>query len=273
MLNMKLERPIVFFDLETTGTNHQRDRVVEISVVKCQPDGSHEVKTRRINPEMPIPEESSAIHGIRDEDVRDAPTFKAISKNLYIYLEGCDLGGYNIVRFDIPVLVEEFRRAGLEFSVKNRRIVDPYVIFCRKEPRSLAAAYQLYCGKELIEAHSAESDVLATIEVLDGQFERYPDLSRETAELDALCNPVDPSAIDETGRFRWRNGEAVVGFGKNSGAPLKQIATDPGFLQWMIRQDFADDAKRIASDALRGKFPDAPPSNQQEEKPGNDPVS
>jgi DNA polymerase-3 subunit epsilon len=272
MLNMKLDKPIVFFDLETTGTNHQRDRIVEISVVKCLPDGSREIKTRRINPEMPIPGDSTAIHGIRDEDVKDAPTFKSLSKNLYIYLEGCDLGGYNIVRFDIPVLVEEFRRSALEFSLKNRRIVDPYIIFCRKEPRSLAAAFQMYCGKELTGAHSAESDILATIEVLNGQFERYPDLSHDAVELDAICNPVDPSAIDSTGRFRWRDGDAVVGFGKNTGVPLRQITTEnPGFLQWMIKQDFAEDAKKIASDALRGRFPEIPAVSK--ETPGNEPAS
>lgn len=257
MLNIKIERPIVFFDLETTGTNFKNDRIVEISVVKYFPDGRDEVKTRLINPQMPIPKETSDLHGITDDKVKDAPTFRAISKNLYVYLEGCDLGGYNVLRFDIPMLTEEFKRVGLEFSIKGRRIVDPFIIFCLKEPRSLSAAYQFFCGKELEDAHSAEADTRATIEVLNGQMMKYDDLPDGLDGLDELCNPVDPNALDSTKRFRWRDDDVIVNFGKNSGIPLKQIAVEnPGFLQWMINQDFPADAKAIAAKALKGEFPE-----------------
>lgn len=257
MLSLKLDKPIVFFDLETTGTRVAHDRVVELSVIKLLPSGEKEVKTRRLNPEMPIPPQATAIHGIGDADVADAPTFKAISKNLYIYLEGCDLGGYNVVRFDIPVLINEFRRAGLDFSVENRRVVDPFVIFCKMEPRTLSAAYKLFCGKELEGAHGAEADVLATIEVLDGQLSKYDDLPRNLEELHDFCDQSDPDWLDSTGKFKWENDEVRVNFGKNSGTGLKEIAVqNPGFLRWMINADFPEDAKKIATDALAGTFPE-----------------
>ena len=265
MFDISIDRPIVFFDLETTGTNYKKDRIVEISVVKYLPDGQHETKTRRVNPEMPIPKEVSELHGITNADVENEPTFRALSKNLYLYLEGCDLGGYNVLRFDIPVLVEEFKRAGLDFSIKDRRIVDPFIIFCRMEPRSLSAAYKFFCGKELEDAHSAEADILATIEVLNGQMKRYAELPKTVEGLDELCNPVDPNAVDSTKRFRWRDDEVIVNFGKNSGVPLKQIVVEnPGFLQWMINQDFPDDAKAIAAKALKGEFPERPAASSSQ---------
>ena len=163
MKELITKRPLVFFDLETTGTNIINDRIVEISIVKISPDGSREVKTRRLNPEMHIPEEASAVHGIYDKDVENEPTFRQISQSLYIYLEDCDLGGYNIVKFDVPVLVKEFSRAGLQFSLENRRIIDAYNLYCKMEPRTLSAAYKRFCGKSLEDAHSAEADTLATV--------------------------------------------------------------------------------------------------------------
>lgn len=168
MMELIKERPLVFFDLEATGVNILNDRIVEISVVKIFPDGRREVKTRRINPEMHIPEEASAIHGIYDKDVVNEPTFRAISKNFFIYLEDCDLGGYNITKFDIPMLTREFSRAGLTFTTANRRIIDAYNIFCRMEPRNLSAAYKFFCGKDMKDAHSAEADTLATVEIFEG---------------------------------------------------------------------------------------------------------
>ena len=164
MMELFQERPIVFFDLEATGVNILNDRIVEISVVKIFPDGRREVKTRRINPEMHIPEEASGVDGIYDRDVENEPTFRAISRNFFIYLEDCDLGGYNITKFDIPMLTREFSRAGLSFTTANRRIIDAYNIFCRMEPRNLSAAYKFFCGKEMKDAHSAEADTLATVE-------------------------------------------------------------------------------------------------------------
>ncbi len=262
------DRPLVFFDLETTGTNVLTDRIVELTLVKLYPDGQREVKTRRLNPEMPIPPEATAIHKISDEDVKDAPTFRQISKNLFICLEGCDLGGYNIARFDIPVLVREFARAGLSFSLEGRRIIDVYTIFCRMEPRNLSAAYQFFCGKKMEDAHSAEADTLATVDIFEAQMERYSKLEKsqlpETVELfptdldslHAFCCQQNPDAVDRGGKFKWRNGVAVIGFGRNAGIPLAKIAVDnPDFLRWIIKSDFEADVKKIAADALKGIFP------------------
>lgn len=256
MFDIKIDKPLVFFDLETTGTNVQNDRIVELSVVKLLPSGEKEVKTRRINPEMHIPEDATKIHGIKDEDVADSPTFKSVSKNFYMYLEGCDLAGYNIIRFDLPLLIREFSRAQLEFSLTGRRLIDPFVIFCQMEPRNLTAAYKLFCGKELTNAHSAEADTLATIEILEGQLKKYPELPHSLDALHELCDQRDPSRIDAGGRFKWQDKEAIIGFGKNSGTPLRKIAIEnPGFLKWMLNSDFPEDAKKIAHEALKGIFP------------------
>ncbi len=269
MMNLIKERPIIFFDLESTGVNILNDRIVEISVVKIFPDGKREIKTRRLNPEMHIPEESTAIHGIRDEDVANEPTFRAVSKNLFIYLEDCDLAGYNITKFDIPMLTREFSRAGLAFSIANRRIIDAYNIFCRMEPRTLSAAYQFFCGKKMVDAHSAEADTLATVEILEAELQHYANAPKETypedvekwpetlEELNTFCNQKMMDGIDPEGRFRWKNGDAVVAFGKNAGTPLKKIAVEnPDFLRWILRSDFSMEVKNIASDALKGVFPE-----------------
>jgi DNA polymerase III subunit epsilon len=269
MLAFVKDRPMAFFDLETTGTNLQNDRVVELSIVKVFPDGEREVKTRRINPEMHIPEESAAIHGIRDEDVKDSPTFKQVSKNLYIYLEGCDLAGYNIAKFDVPMLVKEFSRSGLNFTVEDRKIVDAYSLFCKMEPRTLTAAYKYFCGKTLENAHSSQADTLATLDILESQLAKYSSFPKDMlpegmeafpsdlTSLHELCNQRPPDAIDPDGRFKWKEGEAVVGFGRNAGTLLRVIAIEnPDFLRWMIKSDFSDAAKKIASDALKGFLPE-----------------
>ncbi len=267
---MKLaeERPIVFFDLETTGTNISIDRIVELSVIKIYPNGEREERTRRLNPEMPIPPEATAVHHISDEDVKNEPTFRQIAKNFYIFLEGCDLGGYNIVKFDLPVLIREFQRAGLQFSTEGRRIADAYSIFCRMEPRTLTAAYKFFCGKTLEGAHGASADTLATVEVFEAQLARYgaPDYTdfpekiekfpANMDEINEFCASQNPDWVDANGRFRWRNGDAVVSFGRHSGTPLRQLAEQhPEFLQWILKADFPEDVKKIASDALAGKFP------------------
>lgn len=269
MMELIKERPLVFFDLEATGVNILNDRIVEISVVKIFPDGKREVKTRRINPEMHIPEEASAIHGIYDKDVVNEPTFRAISKNFFIYLEDCDLGGYNITKFDIPMLTREFSRAGLTFTTANRRIIDAYNIFCRMEPRNLSAAYKFFCGKDMKDAHSAEADTLATVEIFEGEIKRYSQMAREDYpediekwpetldEFHTFCNQRMIDSIDPDGRFKWKNGEAVVAFGKNAGTSLRRIAIDnPDFLRWILRSDFSVEVKNIASDALKGIFPE-----------------
>lgn len=267
-MNLIKDRPIIFFDLETTGVNLFADRIVELSVLKIFPDGTRETRTRRLNPEMHIPEEASAVHGIYDADVENEPTFRRISKNLYIFFEGCDLGGYNILKFDIPMLIREFARAGLTFTTAGRRIVDAYNIFCRMEPRTLSAAYKFFCGKDMQNAHSAEADTLATYEIFEGEIQKYSQYTAgqlpeeiekfpETLdELHQFCNQNQMTAIDPEGRFRWKDNEAVVAFGRNSGTPLRKLAVDnPDFLRWIIRSDFSPEVKKIASDALKGVFP------------------
>lgn len=254
MFSLKLENPLVFFDLETTGTDTKTDRIVEISVIKIMPDGEREVKTRRVNPEMPIPPQSTEIHGITDQDVKDKPTFKKIAQSFYLYLENCNLAGYNIMKFDIDVLINEFKRAGIDFSIENRKIIDAFRIFSTKEPRDLSSALKFYCNKEMENAHSAEADTLATVDILEGQFKKYSDLPKDINELHKFCKGDN---IDLAGRFRWQNGEAVIKFGKNAGKPLKSIASEnPGFLKWIISRDFEKDVKKIASDALEGRFPE-----------------
>lgn len=255
--NFNLTKPIVFFDLETTGTNIQTDRIVEICVAKLSPGGETEVKTKLVNPERHIPLESSEIHGIYDDDVKDKPIFQAIASSFYLYLDKCDLAGYNIKRFDIPLLVEEFKRAGLDFDTIGRNIIDMQTIFHKREPRTLSAAYQYFCGKDLEDAHSAEADVIASIEVLQGQLEKYSDLPRNMEELSEYCSQKEPGWIDSTGKFKWSEGVAMVAFSKHSGTPIKELAVkEPGFFKWMIGASFPSDAVKIAQDALIGKFPE-----------------
>ncbi len=253
---LKLERPLAFFDLETTGTNYLHDRIVEMSVVKLMPDNSREIKTRRFNPGKPIPAEASAIHGIYDEDVKNEPQFKAVSSSLLRYLDNCDLAGFNINKFDIPLLSEEFRRAGLEFKTQGRLIIDAQTIYHKLEPRNLSAAYRFYCGRELEGAHGAEADTLAVVDILAKQLEKHPELPRSVKELDEFCSYRDQSWIDSSGKFKWSGDSVIVGFGKNDGIPLKEIAEkNPDFLKWMINARFPDDAVKIAKNALLGIFP------------------
>ena len=213
-MNLKLRRPIIFFDLETTGVDTSRDRIVEISLVKIMPDGEEIVRTRRINPTIPIPAEASAIHHITDEDVKDCPTFRQIAKSLKSFMEGCDFGGFNSNRFDLPLLVEEFMRAGVDVNFRNRKYIDVQNIFHKKEERTLVAAYRFYCDKELGDAaHGAEADTMATYEVLKAQLDRYPDLEND---VDFLAKY---STRNETADFAGRiafdsKGEEVFAFGK-----------------------------------------------------------
>lgn len=254
--SLQLQRPLVFFDLETTGLDVERDRIVELGLVKLMPDGERQTRARRIHPGMPIPAEASAVHGIRDADVADCPPFSRIAKDLHAWLEGCDLGGYNVERFDMPLLAAEFRRVQLVFPAADTLVVDAFRIFAQREGRDLTSAYRFYCAKELQGAHGAEADILATVEVLEGQLVRYPDLPTDVAGLHAVCHPVDPNAVDSGGRLIWKNGEAVISFGKHRGRTLREMSTqEPGYLRWLISGDFATDLKEIATQALRGSFP------------------
>lgn len=196
---MNLRNPLVFFDLETTGINIVKDRIVELSYVKVFPNGNEESKTMKINPEMPIPKESTAIHGITDEDVKDCPTFKEIAKSLAAQIEGCDLAGYNSNRFDIPLLAEEFLRAGVEIDLNRRKFVDVQTIFYKMEPRTLSAAYKFYCNKSLENAHTAHADTMATYEVLQAQLDRYPELQNDIK----FCRTTPASPIMSISRGVW----------------------------------------------------------------------
>ena len=247
-MNLKLKRPIVFFDLETTGVDTSRDRIVEISMVKITPDGDKVVKTRRINPEMPIPAEATAVHGITDEDVRDEPTFRQIAKSLAQFIEGCDFGGFNSNRFDLPVLVEEFLRAGVDVDFKRRRFVDVQNIFHKKEQRTLVAAYKFYCDKDLENAHSAEADTLATYEVLEAQIERYPDIG-DTVE--ALADfSTHGEIVDFAGRIALNDkGEEVFTFGKYRGRSVEEVfRQEPSYYSWMMQGDVPLYTKKVITE-------------------------
>ncbi len=244
-MNLKLKRPIIFFDLETTGVDTARDRIVEISMVKVGVDGQKQVKTRRINPEMPIPAEATAVHGITDEDVKGEPTFKQIAKSLAQFIEGCDFGGFNSNRFDLPVLVEEFMRAGVDVDFKRRKYVDVQNIFHKKEQRTLVAAYKFYCDKDLENAHSAEADTLATYEVLEAQIERYGDIGTTVEELAAFSTHNE--TVDFAGRIALNDkGEEVFTFGKYKGRSVAEIFDkEPSYYSWLINGDFPQYTKKI----------------------------
>ncbi|MDR2913126.1 MAG: 3'-5' exonuclease [Alistipes sp.] len=252
-MQLKLKNPIIFLDLETTGVDVAHDRVVEISLVKVLVGGDREVKTRRVNPEMHIPEGASAIHGIFDEDVRECPTFRAIAKSLAAYMEGCDLGGFNSNRFDIPMLVEEFIRAGVEVDFKRRKFVDVQNIFHIKEKRTLEAAYKFYCDKELENAHSAEADTIATYEVLEAQLDRYPDLENDVAFLAEFS--ARDNCVDYAGRVVYdERGVEVFGFGKHKGRSVAEVfAKEPSYYSWMMDGDFPGYTKKVITEIrLRG---------------------
>lgn len=260
---LRLDRPLVFFDLETTGKFPERDRIVEITIVKLSPDGTRQPFTWLVNPTVPIPAEASEIHGITDDMVRDALTFKQLASTLVKGFEDADLAGYNIRRFDVPMLVAEFKRAGVPFSVDGRKQIDPCVIFHKREARDLAAALQLFCGRTLDGAHRAAADVEATIAVLEGQLARYSDLPTTVDDLHAYCK--DPSWIDDAGRVVWISGVACLSFGKHAGEMLENLAEKPDgrdYLKWICTADFPADTRAIVKRALDGKFPTPEPAAQ-----------
>jgi DNA polymerase III subunit epsilon len=244
---LPLDRPLVVFDTETTGTNSRSDRIIEIACLKIFPDGRREEFVRRLNPGIPIPAASSAIHGIREADVAAAPRFREVAAELAAFLEGSDLAGYNITGFDLPVLRSEFLRAGVPFEVSTRRLVDAQRIFFAREPRHLAAAARFYCQADHAGAHGALADAEMTLRVLEGQLERYAELPRSVVELHELfCAGLDQD-LDPEGRIRLVNGEPTVNFGKNRGRLLRDISREePGFLRWIIKGDFSEPVKEIA---------------------------
>ena len=245
-MQLNLNRPMVFFDLETTGTNISTDRIVEISVVKVMPDGEQIVRTRRINPEMPIPADATAVHHITDEDVKDCPSFRQVAKSLREFMVGCDFCGFNSNRFDLPLLAEEFLRAGVEVDFFDKaKYVDVQNIFHKKEERTLVAAYRFYCGKELEAAHSANADTMATYEVLCAQLDKYGDLENSVEFLSEFSSRG--KSADFAGRIGYDNeGKEVFTFGKYKGQRVEDIfAKEPSYYDWMMNGDFPQYTKRV----------------------------
>ena len=252
-MKLNLDRPVVFFDLESTGTNILHDRIVEISVIKVFPDGSEVERTRRINPGIPIPAEATAVHHITDEDVKDAPRFEQIARSLAELFAGSDIAGFNSNRFDVPMLSEEFARAGVDFDFSSARFIDVQNIFHKKEQRTLTAAYRFYCDKDLEGAHSANADTRATYEVLMAQLDRYPDLENSIGYL------ADFSAmnrnVDLMGRLVYdENRREIINFGKYKGQAAEDVLRrDMGYLGWILQGDVPSDTKRCFQ-AIRARI-------------------
>ena len=253
-MKLNLKNPIVFFDLETTGTSINVDRIVEICYLKVHPNGNEEAKTLRINPEMHIPEGASAVHGIYDADVVDCPTFKEVARTIANDIEGCDLAGFNSNRFDIPLLAEEFLRAGVDIDLNKRKFVDVQTIFHKMEQRTLSAAYKFYCDKSLENAHTAEADTMATYEILKAQLDRYPDDLQN--DIDFLSKYSSfTNNVDFAGRMIYNEeGKEVINFGKYKGKLVEEVLkTDPGYYSWIMNGDFPLNTKKILTEIkLRG---------------------
>lgn len=239
-MNLSLERPLAIFDLETTGTNITSDRIVEIAIIKVQPDGTEENYCKRVNPEMPIPALVSEIHGIYEKDIQDAPTFKELANEIVAFIGDADLAGYNSNKFDIPVLAEELMRAGSDFDISKRKFVDVQNIFHKMEQRTLAAAYLFYCNKSIENAHNALYDAKATWDVLKAQIERYPDIKNDVTYLSEFSKAGNYNLLDFAGRLAIDDkGEAIYNFGKHKGKTIKQVAQiEPGYYGWMLDADF-----------------------------------
>ena len=248
----------MFLDLETTGINVSSDRIVEISLLKVNPNGKEQWMTFRVNPEMPIPPKVTAIHGISDGDVAEAPKFREIAKNVAAFMEGCDLAGYNAVKFDIPVLAEEFLRTDIDFNFRKRRYVDPQVIFYKKEQRTLSAAYQFYCKKDLENAHSAKADTEATYEVLKAQLDMYSDLDNDIEKL-ALYSAFNNN-VDFAGRIILdENGIEIFNFGRYKGRTVEEVfRDDPSYYSWMMNGDFPLYTKRVLTEIKLRAFGNKP---------------
>ncbi|MBO6250631.1 MAG: 3'-5' exonuclease [Muribaculaceae bacterium] len=244
-MKLKLKNPIIFFDVESTGLNITKDRIIEISYVKVRPDGGEpEVRTYRVNPEMHIPQESTNVHHITDDDVKDAPTFRQIAQTLANVFEGCDIAGFNSNQFDIPILAQEMARAGVNIDFARRRFVDVQTIYHKKERRDLEAAYRFYCGKEMENHHSSACDAMTTYEVLMGQLDRYPDLQNDVSFLAEYSS--HNNKVDLAGRFIYDEQQRpVFNFGKYKGQLVTDVLhRDPGYYAWMMQGDFAENTKQ-----------------------------
>lgn len=253
-MQLNLKNPLLFFDIESTGLNVATDRIVELSAVKIMPNGDQEIKTRRLNPTIPISPEAQAIHGISNEDVANCPTFKEVAKSLANWMSGCDFAGYNSTKFDIPMLAEEFIRAGVEFDFRKRKLVDVQNIFHKMEQRTLGAAYKFYCGKVLENAHSAEADTIATFEILMAQLDRYEELKNDVQFLAEFSSKN--RNLDYAGAIVLNDKDVpIFNFGKHKGKSVEIILNkeDPNYYSWMMSKDFTLDTKNVLTE-LKLKF-------------------
>jgi DNA polymerase-3 subunit epsilon len=270
MQTLRLERPLVIFDTETTGTDPKFDRIVEFAAVKLRPDGRRVRMRTLVDPKVPIPPEASRIHGITDEAVKGAPTLVETAADILKFIEGADLAGYNVVRFDIPILRAELERVDMELPLEGVRVIDPQVIFFNREPRDLQAAVRFYCGRDLEGAHGALVDSEAALDVLLAQLERYPDLPADVAGLAERSSIAsDDRYVDADRRFIWRHGEAYFNFGKMRGKSLREVSErveDRGILKWIQNKDFSEEVKKIAGEALKGNYPRRLPAAGGEEE-------
>ena len=262
---LRLRRPLAALDLETTGTTPSSDRIVEISILRPALDGTERLLRWRVNPQIPIPPEATAVHGITDSDVAGEPPFASIATEVRDFLDGCDLVGFNVIKFDLPMLEAECQRAGVEFTRDGRAIVDAMTIFHKMEPRDLAAAARFYLGRAMPEVHTSETDVRATLDILSAQVQRYPDVPEDIEALHEFCNPVNPDWIDPEGKFVWASGVATIAFGGHKGRPLQELAAEPepNYLHWMLSKDFSPEVMQIVREALDGRFPTRPATHAE----------
>ncbi len=253
---LNLERPLVFFDLETTGLDQDIDRIVQFAFLKVNPDRTQEEWQELVNPRIPIPAESSAVHKITDETVKDKPDFAHFAPLVKAYLEDCDLSGFNIIRFDVPFLQKELDRHGEALDLEKIRVVDAQTIFHKMEPRTLSAAYRYYCGGEHEDAHDAMGDVRVTLDVFNAQLYKYTELPKDMSKLGSFCNLNDDRWVTPDRRFYWRHGEPVIAFGKHKGKTLLWLSNnETHYLNWMINGEFSDETKEMVKQALQGVIP------------------
>ncbi len=259
-LELKLDRPLIVFDIESTGVNPRQDRIIELAAVKIHPNGIEDERTWLLNPTIPIPNATTAIHGITDDIVKDCPTFAEAAKEIFEFFNGCDLSGFNVDRFDIPCLEEEFARTGRDFGASRRRHIDVQRIYHRMEPRDLCAAVRFYLGRDHVGAHGAEADAKATAEVLKAQMVKYPELPRTAAEMDEYLAPHDPMNADRQGMIRWIDGAWCINFGKKKGRRLVQLlATERNYLRWIVNGAFDTEVRQIVKTFIdRGVLPPPP---------------
>ncbi len=260
MQNLTLDRPLVVFDIESTGVSPRQDRIIELAAIKVMPDGSEVEQCWLLNPTIPIPPETTRIHGITDEIVKDCPTFRDKAQEIFEFFRDCDLSGFNADRFDIPCLEEEFARVGMNFGELARRHIDVQRIYHRMEPRDLTAAVRFYLGRDHKGAHGAQADTRATLEVLKAQMAKYPSLPKTVEEMDEYLAPHDPLNADRNGYLRWIKGQLCINFGKKKGQSLKRLMmNEPSYLRWILKGDFDTQVRMIVKDLLdNGRLPPAP---------------